>query len=516
MTDAEQRTIDELMSEITDGAAGDHARRLSGMLLDRPDLQRYYRRSATVMALLQLEFTQSALRPSSVESMGDPLTATSPISLRPQRAARPLTTRCRRGTTGIVAAAIVAGIASLAALQFASEDPSPEQVAIEALASAWSQLEETPRVGRGVAVRDPMSLELVSRVTRQPEVTNLVIPVRHAAKESSTTLCRGSVWIHRDSQQIERGHLLMLPPGCLVKAEIDAEALGMNSLAVVELDSRGAATGETLMFDNSDRKIRNALRQSEPVAGRIGSFAKRNTSGRTEYFLLIGSHALRNAEGNESWYQSDYRIQFDAEGVLVIGWDDSGYAGDERDASEFPPDRDYDDIRVVLRFSFPDAPAYQRSFTPSRHLPSPTLGGGADGELGIGRTLEIPPRCEAVISASTDALQQNSMRIVEVSSKRIIWKHDGYAPDKGQQSGKPNDLGVYLIRNRSDEVIRYEVQGFSRRTTGASHGSRWDASPWRVLFNDGRAQAIGFEDSLNDGDAIDWRDLLVYVRVFSD
>ncbi|MEM9185339.1 MAG: hypothetical protein AAGB00_02435 [Planctomycetota bacterium] len=513
MTEAEKLAVDELLSDIADGNQDGAVARLEALLLNRPDLQRYYCKSSTVLALLRMEYLQTVGEASAVSVMG-PI-AHAPTSARDSEGRS--TRRVWRGRAALAAGCLSACVAltvySLVGAGYFSE----QRRADPANVAAWLSTPAAGDAESGVEVRDRASLQLVGEMTRQPLVTNLVLPVSELTHQQQATLCSGSVWIHRTRQGLERGYLLTLPAGCLVKADVDTDAIGMNSLAVVEIDARGIATGETLVFDNSLAQSSGAAHNGDLCAGRIGSFSKRNTSGATEHYLLTGSHLLTDAEGGPKWFQSDYKIQFDAEGTLVIGWDDSGYAGSEEDAHKFSPDRDFNDMRVVLRFSLPSGAEADGGVAPavSRYLPASNAAGPeAEGEIGVGYQLDLLPGQEALVSASTDAVKQNGFRLVNAESSRVVWRHDGFPPSPGQSSGRPNDLGVYLVRNTGKTTQRYEVQGWHKPFDG-DEASPWNSSPHRTIHADERSRIIGFEDSLGVQDSVDWRDLRVYVRFFS-
>lgn len=521
MRDYEKHKVDQLLSDIADGGDRNAAAELNELLLDRPELQRYYAMSITVLALLRLESLQSSTRTSAVEDLRasvDSLVLPNctpgsgvpgkfgPLSMRNAWKRSPL----RFASLGLAGAAALLLVFVIAPSLVSHRLDKSDQHASSSLAL---MIDGNAKV---VEVRDRQSLRLVGELTRQPRVTNLVLPVCEAAQEHRIALCSGGAWIHRMPHGVERGYLLALPPGCLVKADIDADAAGVNCLAVAEVDASGSTTGESLVFDNSatqtaDRDLGGAI-----CVGRIGSFSKSNTSLSTKYYLFTGSHAITGSAADASWRQSDYKIQLDAENVLVIGWDDSGYAAAEESAINNAPDRDFNDIRVVLRFAYPDSLG-SHPVALSRYLPEPNSDQDSlRTRTGIGHAFEVAPGAEVLISASSDALYRNSLRVVELgaASPRTIWRHDGFAEGSGLRRRVPSDLGVYLIRNTSKNVHRYEIQGLHKRSIG-NDNTPWSPSSFRLLDSDERSRVVGFEDSADVQENVDWRDLRVYVRFFS-
>ena len=72
-----------------------------------------------------------------------------------------------------------------------------------------------------------------------------------------------------------------------------------------------------------------------------------------------------------------------------------------------------------------------------------------------------------------------------------------------------------IIRNDGDTVRQYQLYG--RYQPGALTGDNtWQALPYKVLAEGDGSVTVGYEDSIDLTDNIDWNDIRVHARWFSD
>lgn len=512
MTKLEQKEIDRLLSDLTDGNREQAAAELESLLIDRPDLQAYYARAVTVHSLLSLEFQQAEGKraPAGLMTVSSYLDQHGPKfgalrSVVEVLSSAPWSTTQRWGVSlAAVACAILVAIFPLL-----SQDDSGDSNSRLSVSRLWSPRVDQNNSDLALVVHDEESIRLVSRLTKDPQVINLIFPRAEGASPQELTLCSGSAWIDRLTRSREHGYLLALPAGCRMEVDIDTDASSRNSLAVVEISPSGRATGETLLFDNSVSKFSDT---EEVRAGYVGSFSEFNDSPKTKFYLLTGSYLLHGASEDDEWHQSDYRIQLDSEDVLVIGWDDSAYRGSEKENPEDASDRDFNDIHAVFRFSFPDG-RRDSMIARSQYIPEPIQTAPQEQvETGSGYVFDLKPGEMASISVASYARWQNSFTLVDVGTKQVIWRNDG-VPFK-DAAYQPSDMGAYVLRNFEDKVKRYEIQG-RHKTHGSTDADPWFVSPFQVLEDSGGALIVGFEDNPDQAQYVDWQDVRVYLRIYS-
>lgn len=523
MSEADKLQIDRILSAIADeGASQERMQRLEALLRDRPDLQAYYARVMAMHTVLAYEFSLSDQPFGPVLGPHGP--AGGPESRAAAQACENLSTRIQRDLrAGVVrraqrwGLALALGCAACLAIAFAGYSlwhSSGGRAATAAVRKErlWSPSRPVAKHDGGVVVRDQRSLELLGKLTRDPSITSLLLPKANDHGAPGFTLCSGAAWIERPPSVRERGYLVALPASCMMNVYLDTDANGQNALAVAELDRVGLTTGRTLQFNN----LADGGETLPPTArrtGAIGKFTEFNDSSSPMYYILAGSHMLLGGAGEELWYQSDYRVQLDSENLLVIGWDDSGYSGRVKpDLGKALPDRDYNDMRAILWFSFPGEERTIAESAPT-YSPPPLSPAPVAAARGSGYLIDVKPGEELVLAVSGYARLQNSFQVVETETGRVLWRHDGSPP--GAEVEQAKDRGVYVIRNYSSAPRQYELQG-RYRNADASKDSPWRTSPYKVLANDEGSVTVGFEDSVDVPARVDWKDIRVYARWLSD
>ncbi|TWT37346.1 hypothetical protein KOR34_22950 [Posidoniimonas corsicana] len=411
----------------------------------------------------------------------------------------------------LAAASILLAIAAGGYLWVGSRDSGRER----AVASTARGAVGTPRASAGeemLVVRDADALRLVSQLTRTASLLSLQLPQTHLNGAPDLTLCSGTAWMDRGYGEQERGYVLELPPGCSLDMYVDANAAGQNSLSVIELDSRAEVSGGAVSFNNvSDGQVVKRLATS------LGNFQNVNASGATRYFLLTGSYNDPERESGNTWSQSDYRVQYASDGVLVIGWDDSRYVvSKEADQERLGVDRDYNDTRAVIRIASPEErsgrgrPSVVYSPEPQEHAPlSEDRPSGYDFDVRPGEVL--------VLVVSVAATTPTAIDISEANSRTALWRLRADARTVDELSEETMHR-VYVVRNHSGETRRYTLNGAYLAAEASQDGgparSVWtDWTPERLFESEGAA-TLGFRDISEVPANVDWQGVSVRAQWF--
>jgi len=526
MNESEEFDIDRLVSEIADeGVSPERMARLNEFLRDRPDLQQHYSRAMALHVLLEFEFDLSMQQlqpvlprsdrqsPRIVPSASDDCVVLSARIGKDVSAAARKSHRLR-GYVWLTLASATAFVGAFVGynLWFSSSQSS-------AMGRLWPKIvdrrvdvqrpsnDSDDRSPEGLVVRDTQSLRLISRVTKTESLTSLHLPRCPSEDAPGLTLCSGTAWMEKTPAQRERGYVVALAPGYQLDLYVYTDALYQNGLSIVELDNDGRMTGDSLSFSNLEK---GNPRSTKRRLGCIGNYSESNDSTSTKYYLLTGSHRILQPGGAEEvWKLSDFKVQYDSDDLMVIGWDDSGYVQDDRG---MVPDRDYNDVRAMMRFSRPDDSSRSLDHTVS-YSPEPERDLALAEHTENGYSLDVNPGQTLALLVSSSADFQNSLRIVDDASRKIIWESDGTQPDSSETLSA--DRGVYVIRNFGDTVRRYEIQ--SRRAQALeSGGHKWQYNPYQILADGDQSVIIGFEDSMTVPANVDWDDIRVNARWLSD
>jgi len=525
MSQAEQFEIDELLSQIADeGASREAVERLGALLLDRPDLQEHYSQAIRLHMLLTHEMSLSSptLKPvipsqdcqfarelnedcSANEALMASLGGDALLS-NELGGHRHWTSSFMVGTAAIVTFLAVGFGIWLSGNGFGDLTASRH---VAAVLPEGSDHNTTFIDGSGLMVRDVRTMKVLSRLTRTSLLTSMLLPHCHSSDTDEITLCSGVAWMERSPGNKERGYLLALPPGTMMDLYVDTDAEDENALAVVEIDPFGRMTGGTISFSNVKEGSEDTTKRR---AGCIGNYSVFNDTSFTKYFLFAGSHVLPRQAADESWYQSDYRVQYESEDLLVIGWDDSGYSGVAQPTyGDFTPDLDYNDIRAILHFSRPGE--LRKESTDIEYHPQPLRNGTILDESKKGYIFDVKPGEQVLILVSASARLPNSMHLIELPSRQILWKLTG-VDDDGSLS-QDVERGILSIRNNSDTVRQYQLYGSYQ--PGAMDGDNtWQAMPERVVAESDGSLTVGYEDSIGISKNVDWNDIRVHARWFSD
>lgn len=523
--------IERLLSEVADqGPARASTDALQAILLDEPELQRHYARVAGLHTLLQYEFQHAAPNFSSLlepppltglpaaggaDSSPD-ATAQNQLAAHTESPPQARGLRIRWYYTAALAASLA--LVALGGLSFfgesmgvAQRDNQEATIAQSGAPPAKSQDNPVERPSDNhVMVRDQQSLLLLSRVTKTTLVSSLEYPAQSLAEPLQLTLCTGTVWMKEYSGTQERGYVVSLAPGCTLDLFVDADSRGLNSLAVVEVDEEGEATGESVSFGN---RSNSGNEEAVSKLGCIGSWSKHNGTSEPKFYLFTGSHVLNEQSEDESWHLSDYRLFLNTPGLLYIGWDDSGYRVDEPEApAHYRADRDFDDISATIHIL---PPTHQPESHAQRVAMSPQPLEGSllidEEEAATGYKVSLASGESMALRITAEAKLPNSIAIVEADSRRVLWRQDRIWDQTVVNPQK--ERSAYLIQNNSGDVQSYLLVG-SHCSTREAKERKWLPTPYRVLHGDDDTLTVGFEDNASGHE--DWNDIQVHVRWFSD
>ena len=507
MDPSKRSELERLFSASADeGASLEQIEELEALLIDQPELQDHFLKMVAVHVLLDSEVRKNdqkeAIQPNSVSQESDTCCGLPP-NQEPVPSSVVVGSRQRESRRAVWQAMAVA--ASLAFVFWCGRMTGDHDSTVANTQVPISIQDHRVQQG-GLAIQNSDSLRLLGELTRDTGVTSVLLPHRNLASQSQITLCSGRAWYERPSRKKEQGYLVSLRPGERLDAYIDTDAMGRNSLSIAEIDASGYLTGKTMQFNNLPSGV---TKVQTARAGAVGELSEYNDTPYTKYYLFAGSHMLYDDEEQEFWRQSIFEVQLDRNGLLVLGWDDSGYFGlVKEDGEESPPDRDYNDIRAMLRISAPDYQGEGITYYPGGFEPKEYLEGETEGFA-----FELGSQEQAVLAVYSDAKWQNAMRVIDTDTGQVIWSDDGPPATDGVRSDR--DRGVYLIENGTDSPHHYLIQGRHRP------GNKGPDAPWvfnemRVLAKDNKVAVVGFNDSQTTGALDQWDDIRVFIRKFKD
>ncbi|QDU57242.1 hypothetical protein [Aeoliella mucimassa] len=488
-----------------DGATRDQIEAMEELLLDQPEMQDHFLKLVAVHVLLDAEIRKTDATSPSLD--GDDNAANGcPIPMPNEATAEEAAVQPAPRKVNRRALWQASALAASLFLMFWVGRVSNDGRTLDSEHHDLISIQDSRVRTDGLAILNNDSLELLGELTRDTGVTSVLLPHQSSSSQSQVTLCNGSAWYERPARKREQGYLVALKPGEHLSACIDTDAMGRNSLAVAEIDSSGYLTGKTMQFNNLPSGV-STVQQAR--AGAVGELSEINASAYTKYYLFAGSHMLYDDNEQEIWRQSDFEVQLDQDGLLVLGWDDSGYSGLIQ-AKEFeaPPDRDYNDIRAMLRISSPIKHGQGLVFSPPAITPEQLA-----PEESKGYTFQVDPHQQVIMAVYSDAMWQNSMRVIDTHTGRIIWSDDG--PPEIHGVRQERNRGIYLITNSTDETEHYLIQG-RHRPGGSGPDAAWVHNKFRVLAKDNKTAVVGFDDPQKSGPLDSWDDVRVFLRKFAE
>ncbi|TWT74525.1 hypothetical protein Pla123a_33480 [Posidoniimonas polymericola] len=501
---SKQKELERVFSSCADdGPTPEQAAKLERLLRDDPDLQEHYAKLVGVHVLLDAEVRLSGRRAQL------PLDGAAPATC--ELVATHINADLGRTRSPWFTPSVLATLAAALVAAFwlgrSTNDTGPP--AAQSRPARTAAAEDLLRED-GLVISNDESLARLGYLLRDAGITSVRLPRCGGSADQQFTLCSGAAWYDRPARKKERGYLVSLRPGERMDVYFDTDAMGRNSLAIAEFDASGKLTGRTLQFNNLPSGV-SKVRQSR--AGMVGEFSEWNDSPYSRHYLFTGSHMLYDGLEEEVWRQSDFEVSLDHDGLMVLGWDDSGYSGMLREGEhDSPPDRDYNDIRAMIKFTSADSGVHGTEQSVSYYpLPEPSdIRANPDAR---GYIIDVRPGERVLLAASSDARWQNSLQIIEADSGRVVWRHDGSAPVQGARQQR--NRGAYVITNHSDRARRYFIYGRHRRPSEDSDDA-WIDTDFEVLASDDRSAVVGFNDTSGSLPADDWDDLRVVARWFGD
>ncbi|QDU58938.1 hypothetical protein [Aeoliella mucimassa] len=516
MAKSDKERLNQVITEVLDeGLSAERMAELEDLLLDNPELQAYYTDALKLNTLMRYELS-GGLHHATPLVASEPVDTTTLIQqLVEADAATPQgTSQATSGVTNwksiafwvatLAASLLIAvGVYSVLSPGGSQHAPSDRSLAHAAgeTPGAHGQSSET------LLVNDPQQLATLSRITKTEMITRVMLPgsTTNSRQASVQRLVGGNAWIDRSPGGRERGYVVELASGYRMDVRVDADAGNQNALGIVELDSRGRMTGDTFSFNNLPTESDTSWRRY----GNIGAITLENKRAQSRYFLFAGSH-VNLGNPSAGWKQSDYKLLHESSDFLVLGWDDSGYLGEEVD--ETRRDQDFNDVCAVLHFA-PFSSTRQTMDSSVFYLPAltanlPTFTGAEPGH-----PFHVKPGQEVMLLVSDSARIPSSALIVEQDTQSIIWRDDAV----GKESlplDSPNETsmrGIYVIKNNTSTVKRYAIHAGRYDETDT-----WVEMPYRLNGEDDHWECIGFEDSPEGPMGVDWNDIQVHARWFEN
>lgn len=342
-------------------------------------------------------------------------------------------------------------------------------------------------------------------LNRTSALTSLLLP-RNKNESHPVMLCSGAAWMDYATRDRQRGYLVTLAPGERMDALFDASAWCQNTVSVVEIDGRGGVTGRAWSYTNGSEQDD---RSDSPLSSELGQFSEFNDGSSTRYFLLSGSHQDQPDTDEAPWRPSDFLVHLNAPGMLVIGWDDSTYSDRLGDIEPRHADCDYNDIRVVLRFS--GTTPREPRIAAARYYPLPSGTLQTPPPDVSSYAFQVRPGEEAVLRIAHGGGLASRLRVIEQDTRNTIWRNDRSAWGESPT----HHANAYLIRNDGDEARGFELVA---EVEGQASQPKWLATQHREIEKEPHRTFIGFKgDGRVDPDPNpDLPDVLVDIRWFLD
>ncbi|WP_442483470.1 hypothetical protein [Aeoliella sp. SH292] len=511
----EQIQLERLVCRLVDeGATQEVAEGLNALLVDRPDLQEHYTHYYTLHLLLARELSHSyghfpsLLVPQAEVNLTG--SAEGGCSVLLQRINSDLKTGesnpWRRGWMQTLLAALAVGLLGVILFR------TPEASSSDSVSAIGTDDSEGYIFHQDIHNAlfwsdDVHTTTLVGQLSQTSVPSRLMLPTLADLRQGIPQLASGTAWMEFAAGNRERGRVVELPPGQSMEVFIVSDASSENKLNVVELDSKGRAVGAHCSFGNVISRGENAT----VGTGWIGRFSQSNTSDRSKYYLFVGAYHAGSSTEGQPWLTSDFEVYIESNELLIVGWDDHSYynSNEPAESMSLTVDGDYNDIRAIVRFSRLGG---KRVVTnPAEYLPAPPKVKMPAANMHVGYRLHVKPGQEAYIMASSYAWLRNAVQIVDVQTGQVLWRNEGNDCVRCANGRIPADRGVYVIRNESDLVKEYELQG---SVLEEDSEGKWRTTPHNILEETSDAILIGFEDSHHYSTLTDWQDISVAIYSF--
>jgi hypothetical protein len=370
-----------------------------------------------------------------------------------------------------------------------------------------------------LVVRDSQALRMVSQLTRTGALASLQLPSKSLINNAEyVTLCSGAAWMERSAGYRERGYVVGLPPTCSLRMYVDTNAAGQNALSVIQLDDHGSMIGGAMSFNNLvDAKAKPVVTKQ---LGCIGNYRDFNGGLSTKYYLLTGSYNDPELTADNTWSQSDYKVQFRSNDVLVIGWDDTRYIPPLADETteDHKHDCDFNDMRAIIRLVDSEAIVRKQNedveYSPPAIVDEPTSSPHDLPETGNGSEYEVAPSEVLVLIVSSSATTDTAVQIRDAGSRKVVWRQTTPAIS-GRGNTEHTSHRVYVIRNYSDSPRRYDLTAqFAEPRAGDERV--WSEWSHQTLASEDGMVTVGFKDNSGRPTGADWPGVSVHARWFRD
>jgi hypothetical protein len=376
-------------------------------------------------------------------------------------------------------------------------------------------------LGLGVGIWSLFGHELLVAITRgtNPQATNWVVDriptVTRVSWNGPTFSNDDDQWQLIDGDEAGRvslqvkqapsanGYLLCLPPDTNVELIATFDATGENCLSVVELVANDIQPVEKATFNNCGvgPKPWDANPTAQKRYGVLGRWFERNTTSSPRYFLLTGSHKLANPKPDQDWQLSEMAVLLERDGIIQIGWDDSGPAPGGKDEA-YLQDDDFDDLAATL-FLAPAGPA------PSSKQAVEFVGENRDvvprvvPQSNDAFRINLAPGEVAVFKAASWAAAPNALFLTHAATGSVYWSTSN--TNAMNEVTRSRDLGAAALRNNSATSQEFLLFAAHHASKGVEADQQWQSSERKVFFEQPGYVILGFEDQGQDNDFDDVR-----------
>ncbi len=510
----ENYEILRLMFELRDeGATSERVAQLEAILKERPDLWEYYGDAVRLADMIPEEMGAAvAVAPylPDHEAPDHEAPDFEAVSTRNVHAAtmqiadRSLFRRFASWRLALAASLAVLALGGAVRWSWLNNEPHNPAPTFQPALVHDNYIRRTPD---GLEVTEPKSLRTVSEALRSKPLRRILLPRLSADLYAQAALLspaeQNQVWLEGDDWR-GRGYLFALPPAG--RMDIVGQT-GISKLNTIVMLGVNPSVSQPINLVSYTRLAPAGLRVKHAQAGCIGRSVIENTSSKTEYLLLVGSHASQESIAPGSWKLSDYKVELEADGLLVMGWQDAPY--EQTSSREHPRMVHFSDMLAVAHFVNPTDPARPPEGS-VRYEPTPL----ADGQISLPHEgdllLNVDPHEQIVLMASNSRHSPSSLDVIEGKSNRVIWKQSRAPHGKTHSSRTP---AIYAIYNDTSQAQTFRLQS-RKGKAGSSEATHCVNAPFAVHSSAVGCEAIGFEDTTDAAQLFDKEDTWVLVFRF--
>ncbi|WP_425398984.1 hypothetical protein [Aeoliella sp.] len=275
----------------------------------------------------------------------------------------------------------------------------------------------------------------------------------------------------------------------------------LNTFAALEVDL------DTPKLINliSTRPAEGIVRIEHEQAGSLGRSVLKNTSSEMRHVILVGSHAPPNTIAHGDWNISDYRILHDSNEVTVVGWrNEIASKSEETDSAAL-----FGDMCAVLHVS---PPSHEYTFDTSDILfdPPAALEAGKSTPQSSDLLLNLKPDEQLVLLVANSSLAPSVIEVIEHETNQVVWKQE---VGQAQEVANAHSTRAYTMVNHADLSRRFRLRHLESIVSDSTDVA-WTIRPFTVRATAVDAELIGFEDSADTSQLINWEDSSIQVFHF--